>query len=230
MSERQTRPSLMRRLTDANDVEAWNEFLRTYGPLVRYGALRAGIRDPDVDDVVQEVLLAVRRKLVDEGYDPKRWKVTAWLRTVSRNQAVTWVRKNRRYRRGAEGLPDDLAGRVAEGRVIDDSGWISEEEWERLVRSCVLERALELARAEFREQTFRAFEITSVRREIGPGGETLLLVTTDDTPEGSVAQAVAETGLEQAQVYRATHKVRQRLMKIVLELVDEEDQGTSHDG
>ena len=54
-----TRSSLLLRLRDADDQEAWGHFVRLYGPLVYRFARRRGLQDSDCGDVTQEVLGAV---------------------------------------------------------------------------------------------------------------------------------------------------------------------------
>src|ERR1700739_4499560 len=81
-----TRPSLLVRIRDAADHQAWSQFVEIYGPLVYGFARRLGLQDADAADITQEVLRAVAgaaRKLV---YDPRRGSFRGWLRTVVRNK------------------------------------------------------------------------------------------------------------------------------------------------
>jgi hypothetical protein len=41
----QTRPSLLGRLKEGDDADAWQEFYRVYGKLVRDFAIRAGLTE-----------------------------------------------------------------------------------------------------------------------------------------------------------------------------------------
>src|SRR5260221_10428823 len=50
----QTRPSLLNRLKEGDDVESWQEFYRVYGKLARDFAIKAGLTDTEADEVVQE--------------------------------------------------------------------------------------------------------------------------------------------------------------------------------
>jgi len=61
----QTRPSLLHRLKEGDDVEAWQEFCRIYGKLVRDFAIRAGLTGTEADEVVQETAIGVARHLPD---------------------------------------------------------------------------------------------------------------------------------------------------------------------
>ena len=57
----QTRPSLLNRLKDGDDVESWQEFYRVYGKLARDFAIKAGLTDTEADEVVQETAIGVAR-------------------------------------------------------------------------------------------------------------------------------------------------------------------------
>lgn len=59
----QTRPSLLHRLKEGDDVASWQEFYRVYGKLVRDFAIKAGLTDSDADEVVQEIAIGVARHL-----------------------------------------------------------------------------------------------------------------------------------------------------------------------
>ena len=53
----ETRPSLIVRLSDVDDVDAWDEFVTIYGPLVYRVARHRGLQHSDAQDLVQEVCL-----------------------------------------------------------------------------------------------------------------------------------------------------------------------------
>ena len=55
----ETRMSLLLRLRDRRDGEAWSRFVDLYGPLVNGLARRHGLGDADAADRMQEVLLAL---------------------------------------------------------------------------------------------------------------------------------------------------------------------------
>jgi RNA polymerase sigma-70 factor (ECF subfamily) len=55
----ETRPSLIRRLRDSGDAEAWQEFVAIYQPLVYRLARGKGLQDADAQELVQDVMIAV---------------------------------------------------------------------------------------------------------------------------------------------------------------------------
>ena len=54
-----TRPSLLVRLRDSRDEQAWGEFVEIYRPLVYRLARRRGLQDADALELVQEVMIKV---------------------------------------------------------------------------------------------------------------------------------------------------------------------------
>src|SRR5439155_8261603 len=59
----ETSRTLLARVRDPGDAEAWGEFDALYRPLIRGVARNQGVSEPDVDDVVQEVFRRLVRAL-----------------------------------------------------------------------------------------------------------------------------------------------------------------------
>src|SRR5271155_2575035 len=55
-TESSTHPSLLVRLRDVQDGEAWRTFVTTYAPLVYATSRRHGLQDADAADLTQDVL------------------------------------------------------------------------------------------------------------------------------------------------------------------------------
>ena len=56
-----TRKSLIARLENWEDQRTWDEFYRTYWRLIYSVALKAGLREDEAWDVVQETILSMAR-------------------------------------------------------------------------------------------------------------------------------------------------------------------------
>ena len=67
-----TRPSLLVRLRNPRDGQAWAQFVDVYAPLVYAFALSQSLQDADAADLTQEVLRAVNAALGRFEYDPER--------------------------------------------------------------------------------------------------------------------------------------------------------------
>src|SRR5436190_18566417 len=81
----ETRMSLVARLRDVRDGGAWVEFLDLYQPLVVKLLTRRGLQDADAQDLSQEVLLAVCRRIEDWRHNGRKGAFRSWLYVVSRN-------------------------------------------------------------------------------------------------------------------------------------------------
>ena len=55
--------SLLERVRQPGEQQAWGRFVAMYTPLLFYWVRRAGVKEADTADLVQDVLLLLTRKL-----------------------------------------------------------------------------------------------------------------------------------------------------------------------
>jgi len=79
-----TSPSLLERVRQRSDGEAWGRFVALYTPLLFFWARKCGLQEEDAADLTQEVFAALVEKLPAFTYDPHR-SFRSWLRTVTLN-------------------------------------------------------------------------------------------------------------------------------------------------
>lgn len=79
-----TRASLIRRLKHWHDDSGWREFFRIYWRLIYGIARRAGLTDAEAQDVVQETLVAVAKRMPNFEYDPAIGAFKVWLLNLTR--------------------------------------------------------------------------------------------------------------------------------------------------
>ncbi|MHC5544480.1 sigma-70 family RNA polymerase sigma factor, partial [Singulisphaera rosea] len=72
-----TRHSLIVKLRDPADTDAWREFVALYEPLVYRLVRRNGVQDADAQDLCQEVFQALARSI--DRWDPDRGGFRSWL-------------------------------------------------------------------------------------------------------------------------------------------------------
>jgi RNA polymerase sigma-70 factor (ECF subfamily) len=152
-----TPTSLLERLRQPFDPDAWARFVSIYTPLIYSWACRAGLQEQDAQDLVQDVFVTLLRVLPAFSYDRGR-SFRRWLRTVTLN---IWrndcKRAGHRLRSGTADAnrvpaPDDL-----------------EAAWDAAYRQQVVARALSIMRADFQETTWKACWETVVSSR--PAGE-----------------------------------------------------------
>ena|ERR1700722_8541230 len=156
-----TRLTLLNRIRNPRDQEAWDEFVALYGPLV-YGFIRKRVpQDADAADMMQEVLSAIARGT----YDHRRGPFHKWLLTVTLNE-----------------LRDFFARRNHEISIVASSDLEEhpskvEEEWEQAHKQRLFDRAAELVRAETNPVHWQAFWLTAVEDKTGKEVASILRLT-----------------------------------------------------
>src|SRR5580658_3463672 len=93
-SPQSTRPSLLIRIRDARDTEAWQSFVDTYLPMIYRYARRMSLQDADAADVSQEVLSEVARCIRTFEYSPARGRFRDWLGILVRRTVLRFRKKN----------------------------------------------------------------------------------------------------------------------------------------
>src|ERR1051325_187335 len=92
-----TRASLIDRLKNWEDHKSWREFFDTYWKLIYGVARHAGLTDAEAQDVVQETMLHVAKKMPKFNYDPAIGSFKAWLLNKVRWASIQQLRKRGRF-------------------------------------------------------------------------------------------------------------------------------------
>jgi RNA polymerase sigma factor (sigma-70 family) len=193
-----TRLSLLIRLRDHRDNEAWGRFVEVYAPLM-YGYLRKrGLQDADAADLTQACLRQVAAHVGSLEYDPQRGTFRGWLFTIVRNKLNDFrARPLHLY----QGSGDSQVQQLLENKIApeaDEAG-----AWEREYRHRLFGWAAEQVRPLIQEATWQAFWQTAV--------------------EGKAGKEVArDLGMTVAAVYVAKGRVMARLRALIREVQEEE--------
>lgn len=202
-----TRHTLIVKLRDTADAQAWREFLTIYEPLVYRLARHKGLQDADARDLCQEVFRAVARAIDRWEPDPARGTFRGWLFTIARNLMINFLSRRDRHVRGSG---DSNILELLDEVPADDpnaSATFDLEYRQRLFRW-----AADQVKAEFAPKTWQAFWRTAVEAR-------------------SVAEVATECGMSVGAVYVARSRVLARLRQRIEQLGDDTAaQIGDHDG
>src|SRR3974390_3328993 len=90
------RPSLLVRLRNRDDREAWRQFVEIYAPLIYGLARKRGLQEADAADLMQEVFRAVSGAIQSFQYDRSRGSFRGWLYTLARNKLHDFLARRTR--------------------------------------------------------------------------------------------------------------------------------------
>ena len=187
-----TNVSLLLRVRDSTDDEAWNEFASIYRPSIVALAMRKGMQSADAEDLAQQVLISVAKAIPDWKHDPNRASFRTWLNRVTQNAVFNSITRASRDR--AIGNTKIVASLNEEQVAKQDSDLLTIE-----IRRQVFKYAANEIQTEFHSDTWKAFWLTAV--------------------EGQSVDSVSdELNRNRGSIYAARSRVMKRLKEKVQEL------------
>lgn len=187
----ETRASLIVRLKDRADQDAWREFVAIYRPVVCRLARQKGLQPVDADDLAQQVLAAVAAAVDRWDPNPERGRFRSWLNRIAHNLIVNALTRQ---------APDRAAGDTAAHDALANQEAVEGPDSELLrteARREVFQWAARQIRPEFEADTWDAFWLTAVEGQ-------------------SPAEAADALGKKVGAVYAARGRVMRRLKDVVL--------------
>jgi len=192
-----TRQSLLERLKRWDDQESWRDFFNLYWGLLYSAAIKSGLNDSEAQDVVQDTIIQVAKKIGGFRYDPMVDSFKGWLLYLTRKRIALEYRKRARDRiqpQAEAGEAETLIEGIPDPSGSDlDAFW--EEEWARTMWEAALTRVKE-------QVTLKQFQLFD-------------LYVIKERPAMEVAQAL---GVTVAQVYLAKHRISTQLKKELAQL------------
>ncbi len=196
----QTRATLLLRMRDREDGDAWSEFLRDYGPMIYRFVRSRGLQDADASDLVQDVMRSVGMAISGLDYQKEKGGFRAWLFTITRNKLSTYYGKRQRI--------GPVGNRTDQYEMLSQAGETSNEldqQWELEHQRQLAALAMEALKPTLEPKTWAAFEMTAI--------------------EGISAEDAGEKlGLSKGAVYVARSRVTAKLRGEIERMLAEEDQ------
>ena len=196
-----TRRSLLSRLKDWDDQESWKDFFDTYWKLVYGVAIKSGLNDAEAQDVVQETVLSVAKKMHAFKYDPAVGTFKSWLLLITRRRIADHLRKV--YREPPQHVSQRNAEETARTPTVEKAAdpasleldRIWEEEWQKNL----LEAAIQRVRRQVDPKQFQIFDSYVLKQ----------------WPVDDVKKTL---GVSAAQVYLAKHRISALIKKEIKKL------------
>src|SRR5690242_16329762 len=151
-----TRASLLVRLRDPNDADAWKEFVRLYASVIYGFARKRGLQDADAADLMQEVLRSVAGAVGRLEYDPSKGTFRGWLYSITRNKIYSFLEARQRHVRGTGDTNAHQRLEEQPNREVEADDW--DQEYERKTFRWAADRV----KGEFQPTTWEAFWLTAV--------------------------------------------------------------------
>src|SRR5262245_56482687 len=142
--------------SNPDDKEAWSEFVRRYGRIIFRWCRHWNLQEADAEDVTQNVLLELARKMKTFTYDPSQ-SFRGWLNTLTHAAWCDFVDSRRRH---AQGSGDTVVLlQLQEIAARDDLARRLEEEYDQeLLELAVFEVRRRVAPATWEAFRLLAFE------------------------------------------------------------------------
>ena len=176
-------------MRDLGDSESWRTFFETYWRLIYNVARKSGLSDDQAQDVVQDTVIAVARKMPEFRYDPAKGSFKHWLLLICRRRIHDHLRRVYSARQLAQAGPEELAAAttsVATAALSPDAQ--IEGDWEQAWRENVFQMALVRVRQRANPKHYQVFDYC-VLQNLRP------------------AEVAGMLGLSAAQVYLAKHRI-----------------------
>ncbi len=191
-----TSTSLLLRLRNPTDQDAWREFERDYRELLLRYFSRRGLRANDAEDVLQVVLLDLARHLPNFTLDRERGRFRDYLFRCASNALARW---RERERRDEQRLDSALASRL--GDEAQDVA--AAQQWEREWVDHHYRLALRSVRRDFDARSVEIFE----RCVAG----------------AAVEQLAREFSVSHDAIYKLRQRIRARMQELIEQQIRAED-------
>ncbi len=192
----ETRESLLLRVADPANVEAWREFAAIYRPAIYRLARRRGLQDADAEDLAQRVLVAISQKIAEWRPTSPQGAFRGWVAVIARNLCLNALTRTRfDAARGGTSVVERLShqpDREPANRAQ------AETEFDDEYRRALFRLTADQIRDEFQEATWQAFWLTAV----------------EGVP---IAEAARRLGKSEGVIYAGRSRVMRRLRDKVRE-------------
>jgi len=199
-----TRKSLIARLDNWEDQKTWDEFYQTYWRLIYAVAIKAGLRQDEAHDCVQETVLSIAKQSKKKLYDPEQGSFKTWLMNMTRWRINDQFRKRKKDTAMAGGEWEDDRKTAVIDRFEDPKGDLLSRLWDVEWKKNVADAALSRVKAQVSPKQYQIFDCYVVR-------------------QWDAKKVQDHLNVSMAQVYLAKHRVGAVLKKELARLEEDAD-------
>ena len=150
-----TRFSLIEKIKDPRDAEAWSEFAAIYYPLVFNICRRKGLQHADATDITQEVLSRVANAVENYKHGQPGSTFRGWLYRITRNLTIDFFRRQGRDPLAIADHHDDL-------QQIQEPSLEESQEFHLAFRKQMFSVVAKVVQTQVHPQTWAAFWKTEI--------------------------------------------------------------------
>lgn len=191
----ETRLSLIAKICDHGNDDAWTEFVQIYEPLVLRFVQRHGIQFADASEVTQEVLSRVAGSIESWDSQSKNSTFRGWIHRITRNLTIDFLRKIKSQR---SQYPKDDASL---SQIVDTSEDQSKEFFAEYEKQ-LFQWAAQKLKPTFKPTNWEAFWLSTVEGE-------------------SIESVAKKLAIDSGAVYVARSRIMARLSKLIQKRLNE---------
>ena len=199
-----TRKSLIARLDNWEDQKTWDEFYQTYWRLIYSVAVKAGVRQDEAFDCVQETILSIAKQSKKKLYDPAQGSFKTWLMNMTRWRINDQFRKRKKDTSMIIGDWENDRKTAVIDRVEDPAGDVLSRLWNIEWKKNVADAALARVKAQVSPKQYQIFDCYVIK-------------------QWDARKVQEQLNVSMAQVYLAKHRVGSVLKRELAKLDDEDD-------
>lgn len=154
-----TSPTLLRRMRDIGDQEAWDQFFHLYSTVIVNFCRQRRVPSDLIHDIVQESMVSVLKQMPKFTYDPSRGKFRSFLLRIVDCRMKDCIKRQQRYQAvHVSGSHDWVA--LAQDSHID----LPCQEWDDLWENSLLLKALERVKKKVEAATYNSFRLYALQK------------------------------------------------------------------
>jgi RNA polymerase sigma factor (sigma-70 family) len=199
-----TRKSLIARLDNWEDQRTWDEFYQTYWRLIYSVAVKAGLRQDEAFDCVQETILSIAKQSKKKLYDPEQGSFKTWLMNMTRWRINDQFRKRKKDTAMMGGEWDNDRKTAVIDRVEDPAGEVLSRLWNIEWQKNIADAALSRVKAQVSPKQYQIFDCYVIK-------------------QWDAKKVQDKLSVSMAQVYLAKHRVGAVLKRELAKLEAESD-------